>query len=320
MIYDAVVVGAGAMGSAAARALSRDGLRILLVEQFQLGHARGASHGDSRIYRWTDSDPHVAGMAQAAWSHWKRLEEELGKKPLLKTVASVDFGRAKGEAMKRIIGAAELNGIEHTLLTGEELCERFPAMRPFSDDQAVVGCWEAHGSIVDAASTLAGLQQLFLASEGCAIAEHTRLVAVERGRAGGPLELKLAATADATSASSSLSSTRTVRCEKLVLAPGPYANAALAALVSRSALPAFKVWRMTYGYFRVDPPLAPAFALGALPVWRSFLRRTYGFPINEREGFVKIAAHGVSRRQAGRQAGRRAGGLRVGELLDLFEE
>lgn len=48
---DHVVVGAGVVGAATARALARAGARVLLVERGTRGHDRGSSHGASRIVR-----------------------------------------------------------------------------------------------------------------------------------------------------------------------------------------------------------------------------------------------------------------------------
>ena len=48
---DIVVVGAGIVGAAAARALARAFATLVLGEQDQLGHDPGASHGPSRIFR-----------------------------------------------------------------------------------------------------------------------------------------------------------------------------------------------------------------------------------------------------------------------------
>ena len=45
------VIGGGAIGSAAAWQLAVRGHRVVLFEQFGPGHARGASHGSSRIFR-----------------------------------------------------------------------------------------------------------------------------------------------------------------------------------------------------------------------------------------------------------------------------
>ena len=48
---DVIVVGLGAMGSAAAYHLARRGARVLGIDRFSPGHANGSSHGDSRIIR-----------------------------------------------------------------------------------------------------------------------------------------------------------------------------------------------------------------------------------------------------------------------------
>ena len=42
--FDVVVIGAGGMGSAAAYYAARDGRRVLLVEQFSVGHNRQPHH------------------------------------------------------------------------------------------------------------------------------------------------------------------------------------------------------------------------------------------------------------------------------------
>ncbi len=49
--YDAIVVGLGAMGSAALYQLSRRGKRVLGLEAFGPGHQLGSWHGESRVIR-----------------------------------------------------------------------------------------------------------------------------------------------------------------------------------------------------------------------------------------------------------------------------
>ena len=63
---DIVVVGAGITGVATARALAQTGRGVVLVEQFGLGHDRGSSHGASRIFRLSYSDPQYVRLAQGA--------------------------------------------------------------------------------------------------------------------------------------------------------------------------------------------------------------------------------------------------------------
>src|SRR3989441_8678656 len=69
--YDAIVIGLGAMGSAALRALSRRGWRGLGLHRFPPPHDRGSSHGQSRIIREADfEDPsYVSPVRQIGRAH-----------------------------------------------------------------------------------------------------------------------------------------------------------------------------------------------------------------------------------------------------------
>ena len=49
--YDTIVVGVGGMGSAAVYHLARRGQRVLGLEQYDIPHQLGSSHGVSRIIR-----------------------------------------------------------------------------------------------------------------------------------------------------------------------------------------------------------------------------------------------------------------------------
>ena len=50
-IYDAVVLGLGAVGAAAVYQLSKRRAAVLGIDQFKPPHEFGSSHGDSRITR-----------------------------------------------------------------------------------------------------------------------------------------------------------------------------------------------------------------------------------------------------------------------------
>ena len=51
MIYDLIVIGVGGMGSATVYHAARRGLKVLGLEQFDIPHALGSSHGVNRIIR-----------------------------------------------------------------------------------------------------------------------------------------------------------------------------------------------------------------------------------------------------------------------------
>ena len=49
--YDVIVIGVGGMGSSTAYHLSKRGYRVLGLEQFNIPHTQGSSHGITRIIR-----------------------------------------------------------------------------------------------------------------------------------------------------------------------------------------------------------------------------------------------------------------------------
>ena len=76
------VVGAGVMGCAAAWALTERGADVTVLEQFDLDHARGSSHGRSRIVRLAYPDPAWVRLAEEAMSGWRDLEAQSGQELL----------------------------------------------------------------------------------------------------------------------------------------------------------------------------------------------------------------------------------------------
>src|SRR5438045_6462390 len=84
--YEVIVVGLGAMGSAAAYHLPKSGLRVLGVDRFHPPHNFGSSHGLTRIIREAYfEDPLYVPLVQRAYELWADLEKESGRRLLLKT-------------------------------------------------------------------------------------------------------------------------------------------------------------------------------------------------------------------------------------------
>src|ERR1700691_2943071 len=91
---DAVIIGAGLAGSAAAWALTGRGRSVAVVEAFQPGHRRGSSHGSARIFRRAYPDPLYVRLTGPAQRLWRELSEEAGE-DLILTTGAVDFGPAR---------------------------------------------------------------------------------------------------------------------------------------------------------------------------------------------------------------------------------
>src|ERR671936_200627 len=84
--FEYIVVGLGGIGSAAAFWLARrTGTAVLGLEQFALGHDRGASEDHSRIIRYTYHTPDYVEVAPHAYAAWRALEEEANEKLLVIT-------------------------------------------------------------------------------------------------------------------------------------------------------------------------------------------------------------------------------------------
>jgi sarcosine oxidase len=129
--YDAIVIGLGGMGSATAAHLARRGLRVLGVEQFDLLHERGSSHGLTRIIRLAyHEDPSYVPLLRRAYELWHALEAESGER-LLVTTGSLEGGPEEGSTFRGALAAAQLHELPHEVLDAAALVERFPAYRGF---------------------------------------------------------------------------------------------------------------------------------------------------------------------------------------------
>ena len=89
------VIGGGVIGSAAAWQLAVRGHRVVLFEQFGPGHARGASHGSSRIFRHAYPLRRYVDLASRAARLWRQLERVDGQRVYARTGA-VDHGDPVG--------------------------------------------------------------------------------------------------------------------------------------------------------------------------------------------------------------------------------
>ncbi len=154
-----VILGAGAMGSAAAYQLARRGEPVVVVEQFPLGHNRGSSHGVGRITRHSYADPAYARLMPAAFRAWRDLEAASGRNLYLRT-GGVSFCPSKVDYVARVAANLDEIGVPHGRLTATRLRKAFPAFQ-VPDDTDVV--FEPDAGILAAARIVQ--TQLELAQE-----------------------------------------------------------------------------------------------------------------------------------------------------------
>ncbi|HET7092598.1 MAG TPA: N-methyl-L-tryptophan oxidase, partial [Thermomicrobiales bacterium] len=135
-IYDAIVIGCGTMGSAAAWELGKRGLRALALEQFPIPHTFGSHGGKTRVIRHAYAEsPDYVPFVRRADQLWQELEGATDRQILVRCggleLAAPGYGHAV-----RARAAAEEHGIPHEWLTPEEVHRRWPGV-------TVPGDWEA---------------------------------------------------------------------------------------------------------------------------------------------------------------------------------
>jgi sarcosine oxidase len=252
--YDAVVLGLGGMGSAAAYHLARRGWRVLGVERFDVVHPFGSSHGLTRIIRLAYAEhPSYVPLLRRAYELWRELEHRSGER-LLWVTGSVEAGPPDSRTVRGALEAAREHALPCELLEPHEVARRWPALRLSPDMRAV---YQPDGG--------------FLASEECIVAHVRQALAAgaelhwrERVLEWGPLEEGVWV--------------RTERgryeARRLVVAAGAWVGTLLPEL-AEVAVPE----RQVLGWFQPRRP--ELFRLGALPVWvveDEAGGRWYGFP------------------------------------------
>src|SRR5690606_19598048 len=154
--YEAVVIGCGGLGAAALYRLARTfGSAVLGIEQFPLGHHRGASDDHSRIIRLAQTKPEYGALAPAAYESWSEVEYESGQQLVWKTGA-VMIEPTAGEDVRRDGTPSRLDsraavfdqyGHDYEWLEPAELMQRWPQFELAGSERAM---YQKDSGLVDA--------------------------------------------------------------------------------------------------------------------------------------------------------------------------
>ena len=124
---DAVVVGVGGVGSAATAHLARRGHDVVGIERYDVPHARGSSHGISRILRLPQYEtPAYVPLVRRALDNWSTLEEGYPRQLFHSTGSVAVSSPEEGSVYERSKGACDTHDIDYEDLSGPALNERFP--------------------------------------------------------------------------------------------------------------------------------------------------------------------------------------------------
>jgi sarcosine oxidase len=266
-----IVIGLGAMGSAAAAYLAQLGRNVTAFDRFSPPHAQGSSHGRSRIYRhayWEDSR-YVSLMLRAG-ELWKKLSRESGV-PLLNRTGALMIAPKDGQVVRRSAESARLFGLKHEIVSADEIRRRWPV---FNVDAGTLALFEEDAGYLE--PEVCVREQLKQAARAGANL-HVDEPVLDWNADGDGVEVRTAR--------------GLYRAGRLVITAGPWTPQ----LLADAGLP-LRVTRQVVFWFEPKDGLDP-YRADRLPVYlfesgegRPLI---YGFPLtgDDAEG-VKVAVHG----------------------------
>ncbi len=270
-MWDAVVVGLGGVGAFALRALASRGARVLGVERFEPGHARGSSHGGTRIFRhaYFEHADYVP-LLRHATRRFGELQDATGV-PLLEACGTLLIGRDACGVLAASEDAAARHGVEVARVDAGEITRRWPL---FAVPEGWRGVFEPGGGFVrPEAAVRAALDDA--RRLGAEVRANARVAGIRDASWGAELEL----------------AGERVRAARAVVCAGAWT-----ARLLRDLAPRLVVTRQVQAWIAPrDPALATPDRLPGWFVARDEGPPLYGVPADPRAAGVvapKFALHG----------------------------
>ena len=275
--FQTIVLGLGAMGSAAVHHLAKRGNRVLGLDRYSPPHAQGSSHGETRITRLAIGEgEHYTPLALRSHELWRELERSTGASLLTRTGGLFISSAARSSVLHvadffaNTVAAAVKHGIAHEILDARTIRQRFPQFNVADDE---FGYFEREAG--------------FLRPEAC-IRAH-----LETGAAFGARihRGEIVTGFDAASRSVTVITDRgRYEADRLILAAGAW----LPSLADPRLARHFKVYRQRVCWFDVDGAAEP-FLPADFPVFiwelQGRAQGIYGIPaVDGPRGGVKVAA------------------------------
>lgn len=206
--YDVAVIGAGAMGSAAAYHLAKAGAKVIAFDQHPVPHSFGSSHGETRLIRQAYfENPNYVPLLRRAYQLWAELEDVPGQL-FIKNGLFV-AGHPDRKIMRGILASSEEHGIPIEKLNAVEAAGRFAGFNFEEDDLCIFEPNAGYLLVDESIRTTLKKARAF----GAKIIERCPIMALSKNSAGFRLE----------------TSAESYQAKKVVLAAGAWSNTFLPA-------------------------------------------------------------------------------------------
>ncbi|WP_020495597.1 N-methyl-L-tryptophan oxidase [Sciscionella marina] len=131
------VIGTGVIGAMTAWQLARRGLEVLAFDSHSPGHDRGASAGESRIFRTAYKEgAEYVPLLRRSGQLWRELEQASGTR-LLTRCGGLTIGGSEHPDVVAVRRSAEEHGLDHEVLAADAARKRFPQHR-IEDEEVMV--------------------------------------------------------------------------------------------------------------------------------------------------------------------------------------
>jgi len=134
--FDAIVIGLGGMGSAALFHLARRGVKVCGIEQFEINHTLGSSHGEVRAIRKAYFEhPDYVPLLHRAYELWDELQLTT-EQSIFERCGMVFAGQQSSPAVDGLNRCFNEHHLPHDELSADEANSRYPKFN-FSEDDTV---------------------------------------------------------------------------------------------------------------------------------------------------------------------------------------
>ena len=143
---DVIVVGLGGLGAVVAHDLARSGARVVALDRFAPGHARGSSHGRTRVIRKAYFE-HVSyvPLLERSYLRWTELDAE-HPETLLDLCGVLQVGPRDGVVVPGVLQAAATHALPIEHLGAAALRAHYPEIACIADHEE--GVYEPSGGIL----------------------------------------------------------------------------------------------------------------------------------------------------------------------------
>jgi len=275
--FDTIVVGLGAMGSAALYQLAQRGSKVLGLDRFSPPHGNGSSHGESRIIRQAigEGEEYVP-FALRSYELWREIEKQTGKELLtitggltLQSQNSEGVLHGQRDFLDLAVRCAKQFDIRHEIFETAEIRKRYPQFA-VADER---GYYEYETGFLRPEACIEA--QLDLARKHGAEVQTDEIVdSVER---------------DGNSAVTVKTNHRSYSAERVIISAGAWIARFLPLAYARL----FRVYRQVMYWFAIRKDCRPMFAAPVFPIFIWIFGKGsefgfYGFPSLDGET-IKIA-------------------------------